>query len=88
MPAVNGVGEPGAGEPHARFDAAGTGNGAIGPGHGDRGGTAVRETGGAKAPAPTVRERHRASPRPYSNAIRASAPDVIFPALVTHGQGL
>jgi hypothetical protein len=26
MSAVNGVGEPGAGEPHARFDAAGTGN--------------------------------------------------------------
>jgi hypothetical protein len=28
MPAVNGVGEPCAGEPHARFEAAGTGNGA------------------------------------------------------------
>ena len=34
MPAVNGVGEPCAGEPHARFDAAGAGNGA--PGHGHR----------------------------------------------------
>jgi hypothetical protein len=29
MPAVNGVGEPCAGEPHARFDAAGAGNGAY-----------------------------------------------------------
>jgi hypothetical protein len=28
MPAVNGVGEPCAGEPHARFETAGTGNGA------------------------------------------------------------
>ena len=28
MPAVNGVGEPCAGKPHARFEAAGTGNGA------------------------------------------------------------
>ena len=28
MPAVNGVGEPCAGEPHARFEAAGAGNGA------------------------------------------------------------
>jgi hypothetical protein len=27
MPAVNGVGEPCAGKPHARFEAAGTGNG-------------------------------------------------------------
>ena len=31
MPAVNGVGEPCAGEPHARFDAAGAGNGATWP---------------------------------------------------------
>ena len=28
MPAVNGVGKPCAGEPHARFEAAGAGNGA------------------------------------------------------------
>jgi hypothetical protein len=28
MPSVNGVGEPCAGEPHARFEAAGAGNGA------------------------------------------------------------
>jgi hypothetical protein len=29
MPAVNGVGEPCAGEPHARFEVAGAGNGAA-----------------------------------------------------------
>jgi hypothetical protein len=29
MPAVNGVGEPCAGEPHARIDVAGAGNGAT-----------------------------------------------------------
>jgi hypothetical protein len=29
MPAVNGVGEPGAGKPHARIDVAGAGNGAT-----------------------------------------------------------
>jgi hypothetical protein len=31
MPVVNGVGEPCAGEPHARFEVAGTGNGARNP---------------------------------------------------------
>ncbi len=31
MPPVNGVGEPCAGEPHARFEAAGAGNGATWP---------------------------------------------------------
>jgi hypothetical protein len=65
MPAVNGVGEPCAGEPHARFDAAGAGNGA----------TLTMVTGVAqptgkpaatKTPGPTVRTRHRASPRPYA----------------------
>ncbi len=64
MPAVNGVGEPCAGEPHARFEAAGAGNGAvlamvIGEG------TADRETGGRKAPSPPARTSHRASSRPY-----------------------
>ena len=38
MPAVNGVGEPCAGEPHARFDVAGAGNGAR-PDHGHGRGT-------------------------------------------------
>ena len=33
--------------------------------HGRWGGTADRETGGTKAPGPTVRRSHRASPRPY-----------------------
>ena len=64
MPAVNGVGEPCAGEPHARFDAAGAGNGATWPwalGWRNRPGNR-RHT---KAPGPTVRTRHRASPRPY-----------------------
>lgn len=46
MPAVNDVGEPGAGEPHARFEVAGTGNGSNKPDHGHWGGTADRETGG------------------------------------------
>jgi hypothetical protein len=35
------------------------------PDHGRWGGTADRETGGTKAPGPTVRRSHRASPRPY-----------------------
>jgi hypothetical protein len=63
MPAVNDVGEPCAGEPHARFEAAGAGNGSslatvIGES------TPDRETGGTKAPSPTARHRHRASSRP------------------------
>ena len=54
MPAVNGVGEPCAGEPHARFEVAGAG------GEGDqttgtRERTTGRETGGVKALGPTVR---------------------------------
>jgi hypothetical protein len=71
MPPVNGVGEPGAGEPHARIEVAGTGNGSEGPGQGRWGGTADRETGGAKAPRPTAERSHRASPRPYRNALSA-----------------
>ena len=67
MPAVNGVGEPCAGEPHARFEAAGTGNGAD----------LAKDTGVAqptgepvatKAPGPTVSEPPRQSPtlhRPF-----------------------
>jgi hypothetical protein len=31
MPPVNGVGEPGAGEPHARFEVAGAGKGMTWP---------------------------------------------------------
>ena len=65
MPAVNGVGEPCAGEPHARFEVAGAGNGAD-----LTKGTGVAQPAGKpaamKAPGPTVRTRHRASPRPYA----------------------
>ena len=43
---VNDVGKPCAGEPHARFEAAGTGNGATDRGHGHWGGATDRETGG------------------------------------------
>jgi hypothetical protein len=65
MPAVNDVGEPCAGEPHARFEAAGTGNGAD----------LAKDTGVAqptgkpaatKAPDPKASESNRASPRPYT----------------------
>ena len=59
---MKGVGEPGAGEPHARID--GRGLETERPGHGHWGGTADRETGRRQAPGPTVRNRHRASPRP------------------------
>ena len=61
MPAVNGVGEPCAGEPHARFEAAGTGNGAD----------LAKDTGVAqpagkpaatKAPGPKASEPPRQSP--------------------------
>ena len=61
MPAVNGVGEPCAGEPHARFEVAGTGNGAD----------LAKDTGvaqpagkpaGTKAPGPKASEPPRQSP--------------------------
>ena len=61
MPPVNGVGEPCAGEPHARFEAAGTGNGAD----------LAKDTGVAqptgkpaatKAPGPKASEQPRQSP--------------------------
>ena len=61
MPPVNGVGEPCAGEPHARFEAAGTGNGAD----------LAKDTGVAqptgkpaatKAPGPKANEPPRQSP--------------------------
>src|SRR5215813_8493983 len=54
MPAVNGVGEPCAGEPHARFDAAGAGNGA--PGHGHRSEAARRGNPGKVAAGPDARQ--------------------------------
>ena len=61
MPAVNGVGEPCAGEPHARFEVAGAGNGAD-----LTKGTGVAQPTGKpaamKAPGPTVSEPPRQSP--------------------------
>ena len=51
MPAVNDVGEPCAGEPHARFDAAGAGNGASAT-YGD-GLSPRRETAGHMAAGPS-----------------------------------
>jgi hypothetical protein len=63
MPAVNGVGEPCAGEPHARFEAAGAGTGAdlakV---------TEVAQPTGKPAedrPQALPSASHRASPRPY-----------------------
>jgi hypothetical protein len=58
-PPVKNVGEPCAGEPHARFDVAGAGNGAVtATEHGS-----PRETKGPE-PGPAY-HRHRASARPY-----------------------
>ena len=60
MPAVNDVGEPCAGERHARFEVAGAGNGAVmATGQGS-----PRETGGPE-PGPAYNS-HRASARPYA----------------------
>jgi hypothetical protein len=64
MPAVNGVGEPCAGKPHARFEAAGAGNGAD----------LTTVTGVAQPTGKPAEQRpqalpsasHRASPRPYA----------------------
>ena len=61
MPPVNGVGEPCAGEPHARFEAAGAGNGAD-----LTMGTAVKRPAGKPA------ENGR---RPYRQRATAPAPD-------------
>jgi hypothetical protein len=63
MPPVNGVGEPCAGEPHARFEAAGAGNGAPGYGHAAK--RPAGETRGKVAAGPDAGQCHRASPRPY-----------------------
>jgi RNA-directed DNA polymerase len=64
MLAVNGVGEPCAGEPHARFDAARAGNGASGQSH--RNEAAHRGNPGKSGYGPNAGQRHRASPRPYT----------------------
>ena len=62
MPAVNGVGEPCAGEPHARFEAAGAGNGAD----------LTRSTGVAQ---PTGKPAEHEGPRLYRQQATAPAPD-------------
>ena len=67
MPAVNNVGEPCAGEPHARFDAAGAGNGANLTGiRGPRAGVLQNATTTAWAGTTRQTTRHRASARPYT----------------------
>src|SRR3954466_13436570 len=53
-PPVKNVGEPCAGEPHARFD--GRELETEHADHGHRGGTTVRETGGTQAPGPTSQQ--------------------------------
>ena len=74
MPAVNGVGEPCAGEPHARFEAAGAGNGAD----------LTKDTGVAqpsgkpaatKAPGPTVSEPPRQPPTLHAGRALGGAPE-------------
>ena len=74
MPAVNDVGEPCAGEPHARFDAAGTGNGAD-----LTKGTGVAQPSGkpaaTKAPGPTVSEPPRQSPTLQAGQAPSGAPE-------------
>ena len=62
MPAVNGVGEPCAGEPHARFEAAGAGNGAD----------LAKGTGVAQPTGKPAEQRPRALP---SVSHRAPVPD-------------
>ena len=51
MPPVNGVGEPGAGEPHARFEVAGDWK-RTDLAKDTRRGTTDRETGGHEGPRP------------------------------------
>ena len=62
MPPVNGVGEPGAGEPHARFEVAGAGKGMTWP----------RSPGVAQPTGKPAEERPWALP---SDIITSPAPD-------------
>ena len=85
MPAVNGVGEPCAREPHARFEAAGAGNGAD----------LAKGTGVAQPPGKPAEQRpqalppasHRASPRPYMPADRRSVVARGAPWILISGSG-
>jgi len=67
MPPVNGVGEPGAGEPHARFEVAGAGKGMTWP----------RSPGVAQPPGKPAEERPWALP---SDIITSPAPDPTAPS--------
>ena len=69
MPAVNGVGEPCAGEPHARFEVAGTGNGAD----------LAKVTGVAQ---PTGKPAATKAPRPKASEPPRQSP-TLHPALVS-----
>jgi len=62
MPAVNGVGEPCAGKPHARFEAAGAGNGAD-------------LTTGTGVAQPAGKPAEHEGPRLYRQRATAPAPD-------------
>jgi hypothetical protein len=89
MPPVNGVGEPCAGEPHARFDAAGAGNGA--PGHGHRSEAARRGNPGkwlrdltpdnatAPAPDPTRYIRPRRMGKDLGTGVQSNATQASYP---------
>jgi hypothetical protein len=90
MPPVNGVGEPWAGEPHARFDAAGAGNGA--PGHGHRSeaarrgnpgksgcGTSRRTNATAPAPDPTRYIRPRRMGKDLGTGVQSNATQASYP---------
>jgi hypothetical protein len=75
MPAVNGVGEPCAGEPHARFEVAGAGNGAA------RSAFCESRVGVLKDATTTTRSGlsrsisgNRASARPYTKPTLITAP--------------
>jgi hypothetical protein len=66
MPAVNGVGEPCAGEPHARFEVAGAGNGAR---------NQVMVTGVAQ---PTGKPAEHEGPRTYHPAKQPRQPPTLL----------
>ena len=66
MPAVNGVGEPCAGEPHARFEVAGAGNGAR---------NQVMVAGVAQ---PTGKPAEHEGPRPYRPAKQPRQPPTLL----------
>src|SRR3954454_471837 len=75
-PPVKNVGEPCAGEPHARFDGRELETEHADQGH--RGGTAERETGGTQAPGPTSQPLPpRQLPTQPSSATTAGTPATV-----------